>query len=137
MGSAWEHLSWNWPYFENSEDSDILQSKALVAVAVQELKEQPTLWRRGNGNLPDPPHPLALDYSSIVAGPEGDVLHEGHGEAPVDVTGMLLGGDGSGGEHTRDSRLRRCGFGLAVISDAPELVVHHLWYGSVPGENNS
>ena len=26
-----------------------------------------------------------------------------------------MGGDGSGGEHTKDPRIRRCGFGLVIL----------------------
>ena len=72
--------------------------------------------------------------------------------APIDVEGCLMGGDGSGGEHPKDPRIRRCGFGLVVLEpetnasgDREQLLgdqsslplIRMLYYGSAPGTQNS
>ena len=73
-------------------------------------------------------------------------------EEPINVEGCLMGGDGSGGERTKDPRLRRCGFGLVVLEPQQELpgdcmqkelsgdrsrLIRKIYFGSVPGAQNS
>ena len=64
-----------------------------------------------------------------------------------------MGGDGSGGQHTKDPRIRQCGFGLVVLEpettkasgDREQLsgdrslkpLIRKLYYGSAPGTQNS
>ena len=57
----------------------------------------------------------------------------------IDVTGLLLAGDGSGGRNSMDLRTRRCGFGLAIIRYSSNLedckLIGHA-RGSVPGKQS-
>ncbi len=62
-------------------------------------------WLRGVMPLADV-DALSLDYSFGTSFPTGERLCE---------HGCFLGGDGSGGKSSRDPRLRRCRFGLAVF----------------------
>ena len=58
---------------------------------------------------------------------------------PIAVEGLLLAGDGSGGEHSKDPRIRRCGFGVAILEDSKDgaVVVVKLIFGTVPGGQDS
>ena len=54
--------------------------------------------------------------------------------------GCILGGDGSGGQNSRDPRTRRCGFGLVAIRPDPYdnsnfQYLGHV-YGEVPGKQS-
>ena len=56
-----------------------------------------------------------MDFQALWAGPDGlfeDYKFDG---SRFDVQGLLLGGDGSGGENTKDARVRGCGFGLVAL----------------------
>ena len=72
-----------------------------------------------------------MDYQAMQASSDGLFYLDDLAE-PLDVHDLILGGDGSGGEHTRDSRIRRCGFGLVAVNSESHAVVK-MWYGSVPG----
>ena len=95
------------------------------------------MWLRGipATSLPDP---LAITFSAFEANSDG-IFREVNFEAePIKVEGLLLGGDGSGGEHSKDPRLRRCGFGVAILrEDADAVVVVKLIFGTVPGSQDS
>ena len=52
---------------------------------------------------------------------------------PINVAGCVMGGDGRGGTHTKDPRIRQCGWGLVILQPSPALEVHTMFYGSVPG----
>jgi hypothetical protein len=101
------------------------------------MEGQPALWLKGIPNLSPPPCPLTLEYKAGHAGQDGCFVDFEMDEFPVNVEGMTLGGDGSGGEHSSDPRLRRCGFGLVAIEGSQGIVPAHMWYGSTPGEQNT
>jgi len=72
------------------------------------------------------PLPLNMDYSFKATF-----------QCRLDVNGATLGGDGSGGEHSRDPRLRRAGFGLVAIRlNGKDSLFDYLGhaYGSIPGK---
>ena len=130
-GSPWKHLAWFCSHFAGIDDPAIQKTTELAVEAQAEVDDFPTLWLRGIPNLEPPPCPLALNYDAMQASIDGLFVPDEPGTL-FNVEGMLLGGDGSGGEHTKDSRLRRGGFGLVAL-DSLTLVVARMWYGSVPG----
>ena len=131
-GSPWKHLAWFCSHFAAIDDPAIQKTSGLTTEAQAEVEDLPTFWLRGIPNLEPPPCPLALRYEAMQASNNGFFIPDVPDEAPFDVEGLVLGGDGSGGEHTRDSRLRRGGFGLVAVNGLTHEVAK-MWYGSVPG----
>ena len=131
IGSPWQHIAWTCRHFSDMEEPAFLKSAELVTVAQAAAEEYPTLWLRGIPNLGLPCNPLNMDYQAMQASSDGLFYLDDLAE-PLDVHDLILGGDGSGGEHTRDSRIRRCGFGLVAVNSESHAVVK-MWYGSVPG----
>ena len=131
-GSPWKHLAWFCSHFAAIDDPAIQKTAELATKAQAEVEDLPTFWLRGIPNLEPPPCPLALRYEAMQATNNGLFIPDVPDEAPFDVEGLVLGGDGSGGEHTRDSRLRRGGFGLVAVNGLTHEVAK-MWYGSVPG----
>ena len=89
--------------------------------------EHAAYWLRGIRPL-ILPDPLGLDYP-----------FKSSFEGRLDVQGCLVGGDGSGGRHTRDPRLRRCAFSMVVIrpgnvSDPEVFKVLGIASGPIPGK---
>ncbi len=119
------------PLFSAIEEPAFQKSAELAALAQTAVDEFPTFWLRGIPNLEPPSCPLGLDYIAMQASSDGIFFPDDPEEA-LDVRGLVLGGDGSGGEHTRDHRLRRGGFGLVAVNALSHAVVK-MWYGSVPG----
>ena len=72
-----------------------------------------------------------MDYAAMQATSDG-IFFPDCPDDYLDVHGLILGGDGSGGVHTRDHRLRRGGFGLVAVNSLSHAIVR-MWYGSVPG----
>ena len=58
---------------------------------------------------------LSFHYWAFTAGPDIVFQRVDMNSAPIDVEGCLIGGDGSGGEHTKDPKIRQCGFGLVAL----------------------
>ena len=131
-GSPWKHLAWFCSYFATYDDPAIQKTAELAMLAHTQVDEFPTLWLRGIPNLDPPPCPLSVQYLARMAGSDRIFTPDEPSEAPFDVQGLLLGGDGSGGEYSKDDRVRRGGFGLVAI-DSLTLEVKRMWYGSVPG----
>ena len=100
-------------------------------MAQSAVDEFPTLWLRGIPNLEPPPCPLKMDYVAMYASSNGTFFPD-DADGQLDVRGLVLAGDGSGGEHTRDARIRRGGFGLVAVNGLTQEVVR-MWYGNVPG----
>ena len=72
------------------------------------------------------PDPLDMRYS----------LENSWGNERIEVTGCMLGSDGSGGVHSKHIRTRSCGFGMGIVklsSDGSFEVVGSS-FGSVPGK---
>ena len=78
----------------------------------------------------DLPEPLSMDFQALWAGPDGLFEDYEFGDHRFDVEGLLLGGDGSGGEHTKDARLRRCGFGLVGTTTSGRWILLSDLHGS-------
>ena len=131
IGSPWQHIAWFCCHFSAIEEPAFQKSAELATLAQTAVDEFPTLWLRGIPNLEPPPCPLGTDYMAMQASRDG-IFFPDNPEELLDVHGLVLGGDGSGGEHTRDHRLRRGGFGLVAVNGLSHDVVH-MWYGSVPG----
>ena len=80
-----------------------------------------------------------MDFVALGAGPDGlfeEVDFEGE---KLDVEGLLLGSDGSASENTKDVRVRRCGFGVAVlrVHIIGRFEAVSLAFCSVPGAQES
>ena len=122
--SAWSHLSYRCSAMNSLELPGVEASKHLVEQALAELEAMPAKWLRGllPISLADP---LSIDYEYTSS------------YQIIDVSGKVLGGDGSGGSSSQDFRIRTCGFAL-IIGD-PSLdfstcsYYGHAW-GSVPGK---
>ena len=100
--SAWIHLSWRCEHFLRSPEAEIQQSAYLVPEAVEALVSSPTLWPRGIPSLPLEEAPLSLQYWAYQAGPDCAFQRMDMNAEPINVEGCLMGGDCSGGEHTKD-----------------------------------
>ena len=122
-GSIWEHLS----YFCRVilEDPELIDIEVIMR-GQEELRagNRSSLWLRGLRplNMVDP---LASEYS----------FTNSWGNTRIDVEGHLRGSDGTGGENSRDARIRRCYFGAAIF----RLVAHSFTvvgtaYGTVCGK---
>ena len=102
IGCPFKHFAYYCPVTLKLELEGIKGSRHLVEVARVEIEDQPSKWLRGliPLNVPDPlDHEYSFTATSTI----------------IDVTGKLIGGDGSGGAHSKDFRTRRCGFGLVII----------------------
>ena len=135
--SPWVHVSWLCQHIQAQEIDGITKSADLIEEAKVKLQEDPTLWLRG---IPptDLPDPLAMSFTAFEAGSDGSFREVDFQAEPINVEGLLLGGDGSGGEHTKDPRIKRCGFGVAIlqITEAKFKVIK-LCFGTVPGGQDS
>ena len=127
--SPWEHLSYHCDYVNGLPSEAIRSSAHLTYLASQGVLTAPSLWLKGVPSWPWRHHPLSVDYEILISSFPQD------GER-MDVTGCILGGDGSGGPHSRDPRARVCSFGLACIRPIGSNGGFELrWFcnGSVPG----
>ena len=119
------HHFWTCPKIREMEEDEIKDSQNMVPPAAAGGANE-CLWNRG---LP----PLS-QYPEVL--PQADVLdHFAVGEMDAFKNAQSFYLDGSGGERTKDARVRRCGWG-AVVMDfedpaAPELVVGCC--GGLPG----
>ena len=102
-GCAFRHFSYHCLATCSLETPGVEGSKHLVEQAQVELDTRPALWLRGLLPL-DMPDPLDHRFSYLSS------------FSILDVTGLILAGDGSGGRASKDFRTRRCGFGLAIIN---------------------
>ena len=100
-GCPFSHLCYSCTAICNSGFKGVEATQHLVGQANVEALIHPHIWLRGLFPLsvPDP-----LDHSFKV---QASFEHN--------VSGKLLGGDGSGGPHSKDFRTRRCGFGLVIL----------------------
>ena len=105
-GSALVHFAYYCSSILDLSEEGIESTQHLVEQARAELQPCPAKWLRGLLPLkvPDPLEPN-YQYTSNYS--------------RLDVSGKILGGDGSGGHHNKDFRTRRCGFGLAIIEHLP------------------
>ena len=113
--SAWCHFSWKCFHFRRIQDKEIQQSKDLQNIALDELGEKPSPWLRGMPTLPLLERPLSTEYWFYQGKADGQFQLVRGDLEPIQVEGCTLGGDGSGGEHTKDPRIRQCGWGLVVL----------------------
>ena len=121
--SIWQHLC----YFCQAQlDDSNLQDPEVVSRGQDDLGNgtRYSLWLRGLRPL-DMPDPLTADY----------MFTNSWGQCRLDVEGLILGSDGTGGEHARDPRSRRCCFGAAVIKVAAhQFTLVGTAYGTVCGK---
>ena len=122
-GSVWEHLR----YFCKTtlEDPELIDIEVIMR-GQEELRagNRSSLWLRGLRplNMVDP---LSSEY----------VFTNSWGSSRIDVEGLLLGSDGTGGENSRDARVRRCCFGAAIFRVvAHSFTVVGTAYGTVCGK---
>ena len=112
--SPWMHISWGCSHLNSQKLKAIEGTKDLAPEAVAGMMVEPAFWLRGIPSM-DLPDPLSMDFQALWAGPDGLFEDYEFGDHRFDVEGLLLGGDGSGGEHTKDARLRRCGVALGLL----------------------
>ena len=106
LGSSWKHISWGCSHLNAQKLKPIEDSNNLIPEAVEGMLVDPAFWLRGLPSV-ELPDPLGMEFTAMWAGPDGlfeEYLFDGH---LFDVEGLLLRGDGSGGDHTQDSRIRR------------------------------
>ena len=102
-------------------DFNLVREQARVEIKAS--RERKAKWLRGLLSLLEC-DPLSLAYKFTTTFEQ------------LDVQGAIIGGDGSGGPHSSDPRLRKRGFGLVVIrrsSDNYHFDYLGHSYGSVPG----
>ena len=130
----WAHLCLRCPAaggapFQESDvalEFGLLRSQAIAEAGMNaNLKAK---WYRGLVPAEDPDRDeLSLEYDSVST----------YGtEQRIDVHSCILGGDGSGGSHSSNPRLRRCGFGLVIIKPkVDQFSFDYLGhaFGSTPG----
>ena len=118
-----------------STDPKLLETDACALFqlhkerAIHESKQDPdraSLWLRGLTPWPGEEDQFDIDYTFQTTW-----------QGRLNVQGAILAGDGSGGPHSSEPALRRCGFGLACIE--PHADGHNFDYlghsfGSVPGK---
>ena len=101
----WEHLALTCRPVRDLLSTDAIALELeLAAFETRQCKWRSAYWLRG---LMQPFEQdllnLTYEYTSTFSG-------------TLDEHGCILGGDGSGGQNSRDPKTRRCGFGLAFIS---------------------
>ena len=114
MPDTFRHRSYGCEANSDIQDERVQRTQGLVREAEEGAEACPALWLRG-----------LLPAEWVFEHPEAD----GQGwqrrwgvlafEAPFDASGAGLvyaGSDGSGGEHGRDPRLRRVGWGLVLLA---------------------
>ena len=105
-GEIWPHVAYSCTHVANDFDNEATQeTNPLRLVAAEDLRNKVNhaLWLRGLRIL-CLPDPLQDDY-----------LYENSWVGRLDISGCIVGHDGSGGKHARQIRTRRCGFGVAVV----------------------
>ena len=112
--SPWAHVAWLCQHIQSQNIDGIEKSADLVSEAKASLEADPTFWLRGIPGITLPDH-LAISFSAVEAGKDGIFMDVDFQAEPIAVEGLLLPGDGSGGEHSKDPRIRRCGFGVAIL----------------------
>ena len=128
VGSPWLHAAYQCKHIQCLDEEAIQATNFLSEQALQAESDK-AKWLRGlvPQHWPDHkeiPDPLSLNYEYTSS--------YGH----MDVTGLIAAGDGSGGAHNRDPRIRKCGFGLSIVRPnhdhtKVDYVAHAL--GEVPG----
>ena len=124
-GCSLQHFAYCCPVIADLPDEAISSTWEIAKRGKGELDDENNkpLWLRGLPPL-DVPDPLEPHYSFQSS------------YERLDVTGLVLAGDGSGGPHSRDFRARRCGFGLSIYDSAQRKLVGHA-SGSVPGRQTT
>ena len=100
----------------------IQQSQHLRDAAVQGAASKACLWLRG---LPPKGDTFALPAAGDQHHPVGSL------QWGVRMPAVRAYSDGSGGQHTSDPRLRRCGWGFTLVDQ--DEVFHAGAYGTLPG----
>ena len=120
-------MAYSCTHVANDFDNEAIQeTNPLCLVAADDLRNRvnQALWLRGLRvlNIPDP---FQVDY-----------LYENSRVGLLDISGCIVGHDGSGGKHARQIRTRRCGFGVAVVRLLADGSLLHVGVasGSVPGK---
>ena len=104
------HRYWVCPANGQSEHPDIRRTQLLCETAVREAPELPCFWLRGL--VPKRAVPLPGKPAMQVKAFGSLLLDEGAKAGP----GTYYG-DGSGGKHSADPRIRRCGWSVCQVSD--------------------
>ena len=120
------HEYWECP--ANSDISDLAVQKTQIHItqAYYESAHFPCLWLRGI-------LPTSLVIHIPACAEYDRQSHTYNTEPPVTIwPGGQYFGDGSGGEHTSDPYLRRCGVGLACYDDGNNLLFQ--WKAPLYGE---
>ena len=136
------HLCWSCPAVKRAGIPEVERSRHLEEAlrAAQPGDDGHLFWARGLTplgwlGLPQPPS----DYEiKLVGCAESTISGD-----KLDVSGMVIYLDESGGVHAADPRLRRAGWGLVALPRAGagqrsycdrDLTQLGAWYGSVPGD---
>ena len=120
------HRYWYCPANGTSDHPDIVSSQHLVRRARREAGQFPALWLRAL-----PPSEWSRPQAGLL--PEGFVRSITLLPMPEDeLRHVFL--DGSGGAHSSDPRLRRCGFAAVMVdSMGPANTMAQVTYGALGG----
>ena len=116
------HRYWACPANAKSEHKDIIETQYMCRTAVQEAPSLPCFWLRGlvpANKMPKASEPVAVTEAF------GDMNCTG---AQKSGPGLYFG-DGSGGKHSSDRRLRRCGWSVCHVAPGGLLEVADLLGG--------
>ena len=110
-----EHRLWFCECNLTDQDPRIQRTNGLVPAGRASYEKRPAVWIRGL--------PAAGDYDIPEPMDEGQIWKWGSPPAPTEA-GTTWWGDGSGGAHTKDPRLRRCGYGaVAYHTSGNQLII--------------
>ncbi len=122
------HRFWQCPANKHIEGCET--SENLAWLAVRDHGKQDCLWLRGllpSGMVADTTPPDAEEEWALGCDDAGERFL-GTRDNPI-----LGGGDGSGGVHTSDARLRRAGWATAILNGARDQTLRWGAFGSLGG----
>ena len=117
-----------WYCLANSQlGSEADNSSLLVFRARREAEFCPGFWLRGLVPFSWTFGKLAVENPIVPIVIKWGIFNQ----IPVDVSGLIVGTDSSGGAHSADPRLRRMGWGIAVLSPQTSEVLGGM-HGNLP-----
>ena len=127
-GPVWPHFAYGCQKVADDFSNESIQITSHLALRALEdirLGIDQAFWLRGLSEL-RLPDPFNRHYN----------FSNSWGSDRLDVTGCVLGSDGSGGKQGRQIRTRMCGFGLAIfrITSATTPDAHHQ-SGEIHGQD--
>ena len=129
-----EHRAYYCPVVEASKDEQLRATDHIVHLGQQGAADCPAFWLRGlipKSWLPSNPFPQQCHVMAV-----GIFINIQLGQvSPLDVGGMSLFLDESGGAYSSCPFLRRCGWGIDVINDNYEFVGGV--YSGLPGDQQT